>query len=268
MSNTDNRTPINCFVAMFDIVGFKALRATKGTTELYKLYHRGILPGIEHSVAGKGKIEIIEGESVYVPDFSETTLRYQIMSDSIIIFTQDDSFESFFSIFNSSFKLLQFGFSGSKAPYRGAIGWGDLIADPSKILIGSALEDAFAGESSQAWAGAMLTANCRDFIDRNNYVEKYHAIHEQAAEVSTDTQIIENACKNSQRLVQYSVPIQINLKTEPVSYNTLDTYVIDWTIGMYEGASLKSFHISTNSHSKTIADNTHAFEAWARSRSK
>ena len=82
------------------------------------------------------------------------------MTSTVIFFTADDSFAAFLSIVHSAFTLLQFGFAGGKAPFRGAIGWGDLIDDPNGILIGSAIEDAYIGESTQAWAGAMLTESC------------------------------------------------------------------------------------------------------------
>lgn len=252
--------PANCFVGMFDIIGFKALREKKGTAGLHQQFTRGIIPAIQHSAAGRGKTENINGVQVYVPDFSEVSVKFRAISDSVIFFTKDDSFDSFFSIVNSAFMLLQFGFNGGKAPYRGAIGWGDLIDDPNGILIGSAIEDAYAGESSQAWAGAMLTQSCRDFAISKNYIDKYKTIHLQLA----DNIQKHNAIKNARKLVGYDVPTQFNPKDGSVTYDVLSTYAIDWTIHMYEGASEKSFDPSTNTHAKMIAKNTSTFEQWAR----
>ena len=254
----------NCFVGMFDIIGFKALREKKGTAGLYQQFTRGILPLFQHAAAGRGKTANINGTQLYVPDFSEASVKFRAISDSVIFFTKDDSFDSFLSIVNSAFMLLQSGFCGGKAPYRGAIGWGDLIDDPNGILIGSAIEDAYAGESSQAWAGAMLTQSCRDFVTNKSYIENYKAIHLQiAAELADDIQK-RNAIENARRLVEYSVPTQVNPKDGPATYNKLPTYAIDWTIRMYEGASEKSFDPSTSAHAKMIAENTFIFEQWAR----
>lgn len=258
--------PFNCFVGMFDVIGFKALRALLGTSGLHQKYIRGILPAIAHSAAGKGKTEVVDGQQMYVPDFSGTTLKYRAISDSVLFLTSDDSFDSFLQIVNSAFMLLQFGFSGGKAPFRGAIGWGDLIDDPQGILLGSAIEDAYAGESQQAWAGAMLTSASRDFANSRGYIEHFAALNVQAAAEMADERTKENALLNSKRLVRYRVPTQMNPKDSPVQYGELDTYAIDWTIRMYVGASQASFNEATSQHAGTIAANTRKFEDWARTR--
>ena len=257
--------PVNCFVGMFDIIGFKALREKKGTAGLHQQFMRGIMPSIQHSAAGRGKTESINGELIYVPDFSEGSVKFRVISDSVIFFTKDDSFDSFFSIVHSAFMLLQFGFNGGKAPYRGAIGWGDLIDDPNGILIGSAIEDAYAGENLQVWAGAMLTQFCLDFVISNNYIDKYKAIHLQCAEYPFLDDIQKcNATENARKLVRYDIPTQFNPKDGSVTYDVFSTYAVDWTIRMYEGASAKSFDSSANAHAKMIAKNTATFEQWAR----
>jgi hypothetical protein len=256
--------PADCFVGMFDIIGFKALREKNGTAGLYQQFTRGIIPAIQHSAAGRGKTENVNGVPVYVPDFSEGSVKFRAISDSVIFYTTDDSFDSFFKIVNSAFMLLQFGFNGGKAPYRGAIGWGDLIDDPNGILLGSAIEDAYAGESTQAWAGAMLTPACLGFASSKNYIDDYKTIHLKIAENLGDDVQKRNAIKNARKLVAYDVPTQFNPKDGPVEYGVLSTFAIDWTIRMYDGASKKSFDSSSNAHAKKIADNTVSFEQWAR----
>lgn len=256
--------PTNCFVGMFDIVGFKALRLKKGTAGLHQLYIQGILPAIQHSAAGKGKTESVGGGQRYVPDFSESIISYRAISDTVIFFSPDDSFDSFIAIVNSAFMLLQFGFCGSKAPYRGAIGWGDIISDPAGVLIGSAVEDAYVGESSQAWAGAMLTSNCCTFIDSNNYFERYGEVHMRLAENLESGQDKQNAKKNAKRLVRYRVPTQHSPKDGPAAYGEFETYAVDWTIRMYENAAAASFHQSSSDHAERIFENTKLFEEWAR----
>ncbi len=253
---------------MFDIIGFKALRVKKGSAGLYQQFTRGIAPAIQHSAAGNGKFIQKNGIGMYVPDFSEFSVGFRAISDTVIFFTKDDSFKSFASIVNSSFMLLQHGFGGGKAPFRGAIGWGDFINDPQGILIGSAIEDAYVGESSQAWAGAMLTNSCRDFSVEKGYIESYKSLHMELSQQVTDEREKRTVVENSNRLVEYHVPIQINPKDSPVIYEQVKTYVIDWTIRMYEGASKKSFDPSKDKHAQTIAKNTLVFENWARSNNR
>jgi len=258
-------TPRNCFVGMFDIIGFKDLRAQRGTAGLHQLYQRGILPGIAHSAAGKGKTEKHGDRTLYVPDFADCVINYRAISDTVIFFTPDDSFNSFFFIVQSSFMLLQFGFSGIQAPYRGAIGWGDLIDDPQGILIGSAIEDAYVGEGRQVWSGAMLTETCREFADERGYLGKLAEVSELAQKVAGDELQKRRARENGGWLVKYAAPVQQNPKNGPVIYSTIETYVVNWTIRMFEGASNKAFRPSENDHERSIAENTLAFEKWARS---
>ena len=259
-----NLQPSTVFVGMFDVLGFKALREQKGTAGLHQQYTRGILPAIQHSAAGKSKSTVIDGQNVLVPDFTGTTLRYRVFSDTVIYFSPDDSFESFVNIVNSAFSLLQYGFAGGQSPFRGAIGWGDLIEDSRGILLGSAIEDAYIGESSQAWAGAMLTATCRDFAERHDYLENYKRVHLEAAARAQEEIKRLSAAENSKRLVLYEVPIQKNPKDGPAVYETQHAYAIDWTLRMYEGAANQSFMPTRSGHAQTLATNTQEFEAWAR----
>ena len=259
--------PTCCFVGMFDIIGFKALRAAKGTAGLHQLFKRGVLPSILHAAAGQGTVATVAGRPLYVPRFSETSVGFRVISDSVIFFTKNDSFDSFLSIVNSAFMLLQFGFNGSKAPYRGAIGHGDLIDDPDGILLGSAIEDAYAGESSQAWAGTMLTKACRDYTNSRGFIQQYIEFHLMAASTfAADDHANRNARANAKRLVEYSVPIQLKPKDGPTTYDVFRTYVIDWTIRTYGGAARMSFEPSHSTHAQKIAANTIAFEEWARGR--
>lgn len=261
-------TPINCFSGFFDIIGFRALRESLGTAGLHKAFRSGIMPSIQHSAAGRGRSAQVDGETVYLPQFGEGSVSYRAISDSVIFFTRDDSFNSFIDIVNSSFMLLQFGFGGEKAPYRGGIGWGDLIDDPVGILVGSAIEDAICGESSQAWAGCMLTQSRSDFVVSKDYIEQYRNAHLKVAEKLDDEIKRDSTLANARRLVMYSVPIQRNPKDGPVIYATESAYVIDWTIRMYEGAAEMSFAPSHNAHANEIAKNTIAFEHWARANNR
>jgi hypothetical protein len=251
----------NCFLAMFDILGFKALRKERGTNDLYMLYDRLILPSVQHSAALKGKSD---GQGNFRPDFSDISVNYKIFSDTVIFYTKDNSFQSFVSIISSSFSLLKSGIGGGNAPYRGAISYGDLIDDQRGIFIGTAVEDAYQGETSQAWSGCMLTSDCERFAEDSRYIYIFKEFFQSPALMVLDKKISENLNLRSKCIVKYDVPMQNNPKNSVIKYFTESHYVIDWTIKMYEGASKKAFNESNDSHAQRIQENTIAFENWAR----
>lgn len=56
-------------------------------------------------------------------------------------------------------------------PFRGAIGYGDLIVDSDDgIFVGEAIEDAYRAEQSQAWLGCILTQECAQFAESKKYI--------------------------------------------------------------------------------------------------
>lgn len=256
--------PINSFVAMFDFLGFKNLRNEKKSEGIYKLYKEILLPQIQHAAALKGKIVQRDGSNVYVPDFGPQSVTYNIISDSIVLFAGGDSFNDFLKIITASHNLLCGGFAGHKAPLRGAIGYGDLIYDPNSIWIGSAIEDAYIGESCQVWSGCAITKSCEEFLSENNYIEVYKVLLEDAAQQEQDSNKKKDIEKAKRRLVKYKIPEQRNPKTGPVEYSEREGYTLDWTLNLYEGAGEKAFAFNSSNHAKLIVENTKAFECWAR----
>lgn len=249
---------------MFDFLGFKQLRAQKGTDGLYALYMRGLLPHIQHSAALKGKTIERNGEKVYVPDFGPQSVEYGIVSDQILLFANGDTFEHFLKIVSASYYLLCGGFAGHKAPLRGAIGYGDLILGKNTIWIGTAIEDAYIGENRQVWSGCALTPACEEFIKKQGYLEQYRNYFKWAIEQEKDERKIQNIEKAKKRIVEYPIPEQINPKTGPVEYMSRNGYALDWTLNVYEGAAEKAFSSTTDYHALRIIENTKAFEVWAR----
>lgn len=256
------------FVGMFDIVGFKSLRNRMGTDELYQQWVRGILPGVQHSAAGRWRTEPRAGHNVVVPDFHERSVQYRVVSDTVILFTKDNSFESFVDLISSSFGLLCWGFNGSKAPFRGAIGYGDLIEAEEDVLLGSAIEDAYAGEGSQAWAGAMLTEACEKFAAKAGYLKKFPELYRGPLPEGGAGLKVEKIRASARRLVRYPAPLQRKSDEGPTTYSEKNAYVIDWTLNMYEGASEASFYEPKTGHAKRIVTNTIAFEKWARANNR
>ncbi|WP_296675090.1 hypothetical protein [Novosphingobium sp.] len=255
-----------CFVALFDIVGFKAMRQKLGTAGLMQKFERSALPMIQYSAAGKFKHEIRGERQFSVPDFDVSSLGYRVFSDTVIYWTQDDTLLSFLKIVFASSQLIASGF-GSNAPYRGAIGHGDFLLR-GEIILGEALEDAYLWEASQAWAGVSLTPKCEEFCRQQDYLEQRNRLLSQASEDQADERLRTKILQETHRLVSYEIPLQSNPKDGAAKYSAKDGIVLDWTLNVYEGAATKSLVNPSNSHAQHIREQTIAFEEWARRAAK
>jgi hypothetical protein len=254
-------TPVTAFIAMFDILGFKELRKQKGTAGLHNLYKKALLPQIEHSAALKRQTIIEEdGQFVCVPDFGTHSLAYQIVSDSILLFTADDSFDSFLKIFSASHSLLCFGFAGTHCPLRGAIGHGDLILDPESIYIGSAIEDAYQGEESQCWSGCMLTEACEFYCRERSFFEKHEELLKSRLDIETDSGIRNALLSAATRLISYAIPIKSRNEDGCTTYSTRQGLAVNWTTNVHVDVLKKSFNEASNAHCLRIQKNTKEFE--------
>ena len=252
--------PVQTFVAMFDFLGFKQLREACGTAGLHRLYQKSLLPHIQHAAAMKGKIVEVAGEKRYVPDVNVLSVGYQIVSDSILLFAHGDEFDHFLRIVTAAHQLLSAGFAGHKAPLRGAIGYGDLIFDPDSIWIGSAIEDAYAGESVQVWSGCALTSACQRFAESRGYINRCKQVFDALGNA--------DAALAAKRIIKYAIPEQYNPKDGAVRYSVRDGFALDWTIKMYEGAGENAFAPTNHAHARQIIENTKSFEAWARANNR
>jgi len=258
-------TPISCFVGMFDILGFRALRNSRSTAGLYQHFVRSTLPTIEHAAAGARETITRNGQQFEVPKQGEFSCSYIGFSDTVIFSTPDDSFTSFLKIVRASRELLQSGFA-TKTPYRGAIGYGDLIPGPP-VFIGSAIEDAYLGEQSQVWAGCMLTSVAREFIDSRRYLSEFRDfLAAETANLSENQR--EKVLLAGKHITDYSVPVSRNPRNSVAEYLTFSTYVIDWTVGMFAGAAAQAFNPAEEDHPARIIQNTIDFEEWARANNR
>jgi len=213
----------NVFVAMFDIIGFKNLRKQRESSGLYELYTKGILPQIQHSAALKSKVIAEYDTLVCIPNIGEHSLTYRVISDSILLFTESNSLKEFTKIVDASYQLLTLGFCGHKAPLRGAIGYGDLILDDESIWLGSAIEDAYAGESGQCWSGCCLTEACEEFAKKFGMIEH------------------NNSISTPSKLVPYKIPRQSQTKSTPVQYTFIDGLHLIGRLMYLKGYPVKLF---------------------------
>lgn len=253
--------PVNCFVAIFDILGFKAIRKSIGTAELYKKYTKSTRPLIQHAAAGARKLVERNGEKVFVPATNILSCSYAVFSDTVLFSSRDDSLVSFLAVLQASRELLSSGFASNTA-YRGAIGYGDVIIGEG-VFVGSAIEDAYLGEQMQTWAGCMLTENCKKFIETNKYLSLFKENLIAYAD-TLDEANRQRAQRSINDIFLYEVPISRNPRDSEAIYGTLQTYAVNWTQNVFADAGQQAFRPSEDSYVKRIIENTVTFEKWAR----
>ncbi|MDX2191046.1 MAG: hypothetical protein SFY32_14390 [Bacteroidota bacterium] len=253
---------------MFDIIGFSNLIREKGSEGLYQLYSRSILPMLQHAAMPESIIQNKDGRNISIPDPKSQRVYYSFFSDTIIYYTKDDSWDSFNKIIFTSLELLKSGFNGAKAPYRGAIGYGDIIFNDIGILLGTSIIDAYKGEGSQMWSGCILTDACEKFCCDNNYINEFYKLFETVIRNEKDEDKISDYKKAQKTIVKYVVHKQRKSIDKPIEYFEKEHYVLDWTQKVYEGAADKSFNRTDIPHQEMIRVNTIAFENWARQNNK
>ena len=256
----DEVKTINAFVAVFDILAFKILRGQKTTAGLFQLYVNGILPGIQHAAAGRGKVIQQNGRNLYVPDPGPTSVNAMVFSDTIVMWVPGETFDCFLRILRAAYDLTKFGFVGHGALLRGGIGHGDFVPNSSDILVGSAIENAHQFEMSQVWSGCGFSEECESYIKTHGFREKLESLKNDANQAPNTTK----KGLPAMMIVDYDIPIQKLSKYGPVVYTRVPGLALDWTIQMYEGAAKKAFPPTTDPHARQIAENTTTFEEWAR----
>ncbi len=136
------------FVAFFDVLGFSDQIQRTSAKNVMKEY------------------------SKFIQDLSKSEgseLNAFISSDSIIVYTEDLSVESFKSIVDYSGRLFVRAFR-NHFPLRGAIDGGEFeISDDRLVYVGRALIRAYKAASSQKLSGVILTPNCEMVLESSEY---------------------------------------------------------------------------------------------------
>lgn len=256
--------PVPCFVAMFDILGFKQLRGELGTAELHARYQRGVRPQIEHAAAGRSTLGSRNGEAVYLPDRTHSRIGFLAISDSVLFFAPNDDFTSFAQIVDASFKLARYGIA-SRMPFRGAIGWGDLANAGDGILIGTAIEDAYEGEATQAWAGARLTRACEAYVRQAGLWDAWQQHFDALAAGEADPKRRAGLERARARLIEAPIAVQKKVAGASTRYATEPGIAINWTVGVGPTAGARAFRDTRDPHVARLAAHTLQFETYARS---
>ncbi len=148
----------NCWVAYFDILGFKnEIRQYAGHLDAFaKIQYEEILQRIEKDKAA-------------VRTFTPEEYNYCCFSDSFLFYMSDDSISSYLTM---HFVVTGFfHYSGIiKMPLRGALTCGDFYADKeNNIYLGEAIIDAHDYAEKQDWIGLVLAPNARAKLEKNNH---------------------------------------------------------------------------------------------------
>lgn len=208
------------FIAFVDILGFKDLVKNNSHQRLVELYEKLFTPNVATGLA-RGKFKIIDkGEKKYwEPDYAKININSLIISDSIILWTDNNSMTSFIDITTSLRTLLNHSFVLG-FPLRGALVEGDLTIlkgtfnsgkdNTFNTLIGNGLVEAYKLEGEQNWSGCVIEDKCIELY--NNYVRQFFETNSDLANLDY---LIEKKI-----LLKYKVPFKAGIIKEH--------YVIDW----------------------------------------
>jgi len=157
------------YVALLDVLGFKRIASTHTHEHLVSVY-KELYGTIEHGLSnGRYILSHDGGKECLRPDIQQATVNALLESDSIYIWTDDNSVESFANIVKATRSLLALSLV-SEIPLRGAISIGPLppglnqrppqTCDFPQSLIGKALIEA---EKEQEWCGCEVSKAAIEF---------------------------------------------------------------------------------------------------------
>lgn len=229
------RNTESCFVAFFDILGFKDLISNNTHSEIIKIYKETIDFLLSASLSEVNAS--FKGPTEYI-------INSQSISDSFIFWTNNTSLESFYAIFTASSMLLITSIIAG-IPLRGAITTGPLFHfhglhqynynSIRSVLVGKSLVNAYELEKTQDWSGCII---CDQSIKL--YKKNIKHINEE------DPYGISNLIK-SNLIVKYNVPLHDNKHKE--------YYTVNWTLGqVFQTYHETEIEQSFQAHNKRIND--------------
>lgn len=210
----------HCYVAFLDILGFKQLVQSARHEDLHKLYSNLFVTNAAMAVTnGAYKVvDSIASQQIALPDFANAKIDCMVISDSVLMYTKDDSIQSLLDLSVSAGKLTMMGFY-TGLPMRGTIARGPLSAFKRQEsdaefavygLVGLALVKAYSNESTYDWAGCVVDSEC---------IERYEQLHgiaqSQGAQAPTISDVVDHGI-----LIKYHTPT----KDLPPS----EQWVINW----------------------------------------
>src|ERR1035438_4326326 len=167
---------VDCYVAFLDILGFKEISNGRTDEHLKSLYERfcGI---IVHGLSNGRYVLSRDGDNEYIrPDSQQATVNSLLVTDSVLLWTNDGSAESFDNIIEGVRSLIAFSMIG-RIPLRGAISiaprkllleqWPRGIDGFQDSLFAKAFDDAAKAEKDQQWCGCEITTAAMESYGKN-----------------------------------------------------------------------------------------------------
>ncbi len=118
----------------------------------------------------KATTVVRNGKQVYAPDYSGVTLNSLIVSDTLVLWTSDDSLNSFFGLVRTIGKLMNDSFAMGAFALRGAVSSGPItfrygryptsVLNVQATVFGQPLVEASRLEKAQEWAGCIVAREC------------------------------------------------------------------------------------------------------------
>jgi len=146
----------NRFVAFLDIMGFKDRVARNDHNEILK------------------ELELFQSNiSQYVSYHRNANVQIALFSDSILIYSQDDTVDSLHALADITSHIMMYAIQQEKPiPLKGAIAAGRMTCNQTKQLyFGQALIDAYLLEENVKYYGVLVHHSAEKYIKKEDFKE-------------------------------------------------------------------------------------------------
>ena len=235
------------FIAYLDILGFKdkVMRST------HKKIHEELkqLSNIKKSLEKSSTLKANEDSEVYIVTFS----------DSIVIFSKNDSIEDFVHFLTSLAALFYLTIKEFKIPIKGSIAYGEIsVSKSEQLYFGQPIIDAYLLEEDINYLGVV----CHNTIDKYWNDRKKEII-----------KLFRKESRDGFGLKHYSAFLQCPtpLKSGKITHNNLDWFDLELEeegepITEYD---LTSFYETVSGNARRYIDNTiEVFREYKKKRNK
>ncbi len=193
------------FVAFLDILGFKEIIERNALSDIVNIYSSTLKETYEYSLVALESIEVFRSE--------DAILKSTIISDSILFWSENDTFNAFVKLLLTVDYFIYHALRNGLL-LRGSIVYDEIIelnstiisnkAIQSSILIGKAITRAYTQEAKQDWCGCTISKDA---------IERFKQLHTHNSARFED--LISHGF-----LIKYTVPYK--------SGKITDEYVVNW----------------------------------------
>lgn len=221
---TESKTENKVFTAFLDILGFKEMVLNNSHSELEVIFEKTI----------NQTLEFINKTSIkaYSKINSSSKTNFLMVSDSIIIWSDDDTKESFLGVVTATTYLTTL-FMVNGVPLRGGISFGNITAYKNRDnlnIFGDSIVNAYELERNQQWSGVIIDHKCLELEG----IKKSEELAFMKAGMS---------------IVEYYVP----MKSGPLKTH----YVCNWAM------TLKKYDIDKESIREYFSEHNKKIDNWS-----